>query len=450
MSWRASALTFVLLALAPPVVAQPAAPVLTVDQAVGIALGGNRPLRIAALDVDRAQADEAALRTRKLPGLDVNALGSELLTPVDFLFPRGLFGSFAGTGPIPATDVALSTPRRPNTFLYATAGQPLSQLHRIGLGVQAGEAGVAMARERLRRRQQEVAADVRRLYYSLLQTRTAIDAADESIALYREIDRLTTDYVAQQTALRADLLDAKAGLARAEYSAISLRNGLSSQKEQLNTLLGRDVSTEFELAEASATGDALIADQGTRDAAQTKARADRPELREARLRVEQADLDRRSKRAEYIPDVSLTVTYLSPFNIEFVPKNIVLVGVSGKWEPFDWGRKARELASKTLAVEQAKAALAEAEAQVTADVNRRWRALQEARAFLAAASAARDASRERLRVTRERYATQAVLLKDLLQLQAAVADTSQSFEQALGGFWTARAEFERAIGEDVR
>jgi outer membrane protein len=426
--------------------------VLTVDQAVRLALEHNRLIRIATLDIQKAQAEKGAARARKLPGVEVNAVVSELLTPIEFLFPQGLFGVYPGTGPIPASDVTLSTPRRPNTILYATAGQPLSQLHRIDLGVQAREVSVEMAREELRRQQQDVAATVRRLCHSMLQTRAAIEAADEGISAFREIDRMTSDFVAQQTALRADALDVKARLLRAEYTAVSLRNALASQKEQLNALLGRDESTALEVILTPDLTGALarVTSTITPETAQAKARADRPDLRLARLRVTSADLDRRSKRSESIPDISLTLSYLSPFNIEFVPKNILTVGITGKWEPFDWGRKARELQAKTIAVEQAKTSLAEAEQQVTIEVNRRLRTLQEAQALLNVTVADRDAVRERLRVARERFASQATLLKDVLQLQASLADANQSYEQALGAFLTARADFDRAVGEDVR
>ena len=56
---------------------------------------------------------------------------------------------------------------------------------------------------------------------------------------------------------------------------------------------------------------------------------------------------------EYIPDVSLSFNYLSPFNVEFLPKNIMSVGFMVNWDIWDWGRKKKELAEKTLTVKQA-------------------------------------------------------------------------------------------------
>ena len=41
------------------------------------------------------------------------------------------------------------------------------------------------------------------------------------------------------------------------------------------------------------------------------------------------------KLAEYIPNLSLAFTYLSPVNVELLPKNIATVGLLLAWDVFD-------------------------------------------------------------------------------------------------------------------
>jgi outer membrane protein TolC len=66
----------------------------------------------------------------------------------------------------------------------------------------------------------------------------------------------------------------------------------------------------------------------------------RAEVRQASLRIQQADLDVRAKKSEYVPDVSLAVTYGSAFNFQnTLPQNVATAGVYLDWEVFDWGRK---------------------------------------------------------------------------------------------------------------
>src|SRR6185295_299045 len=165
------------------------------------------------------------------------------------------------------------------------------------------------------------------------------------------------DNVAQQVSLKADGLEVKTRLAKAEYEALNLTNQLATAKEQLNNQLGRDVRTEFRVA--------AVADVNGFDAdlalARSRALEQRPEIREAQLKVKQAEVDRRIKKSEYIPDLSVGVTYLTFQNFDSaIPKNSASVGFAMTWEVFDWGRKGDELAAKEKSIERAKNVLREA------------------------------------------------------------------------------------------
>jgi len=417
---------------------------LTLEQAVALALEGNRTVRNAELEVSKADDRLAAAKTHRLPSLNFNAFSSLLLQRIDFLFKQGDFGTFPTGTPNPSQDVTISTPRTFNLFVYASADQPLSQLYRINLSVRLNELNRQLAAEDLQAHRQSITNDVKKAYFEVLQTQSALEATDESIKLYRELDRVTGEYVLQLVALKSQGLEVKARLAKAEHDALTLQNALSSQKENLNQLLGRAITTEFRASPIPEMAPFEV----DLAAAQERARAQRPEVKEARLKLKQAELDRRVKKAEYIPDLSLSYRYLSPFGIEFVPKNISAVGLFLSWEPFDWGRKKRELAEKTKTQQQANTSVEDAEAKVLLDVNTRFRKLQEARSSLHLSELSQETDREKLRVTSNRYSQKAALLDDVLEAQAALAQSNHQYRQALATFWTARADFERAVGGD--
>ena len=83
--------------------------VLTIDDAVALALKGNRQVQSAALDVFRAREESAALKTTRLPQFQIYVLGGELLREVSFTVPQGALGSFAAT----ATDPRAESDRHP-------------------------------------------------------------------------------------------------------------------------------------------------------------------------------------------------------------------------------------------------------------------------------------------------------------------------------------------------
>ena len=92
------ALGFPALAAAQPA-SDASAERLSLDTAIRMAVENNRQLQSAVLQVQKADADVAAARTRRLPVFETEVMASQLLTPVDFGFPQGAFGEYAGTGP---------------------------------------------------------------------------------------------------------------------------------------------------------------------------------------------------------------------------------------------------------------------------------------------------------------------------------------------------------------
>jgi len=394
-----------------------------------------------------ANADDqiAIARTRRLPVFSTEAQASQLLSPVSFSFPAGSFGAFPATGPIPSTDTTINVPRQPTMYLQSSVSQPLTQLIKANIGIQSAMASRELESERARATQLTVVNNVKRLYFAVLQTQSSLAANTEMLALYRELDRTVQVRVAQQVQLRSDALDVQFRLAQEELTRTTTLNTLASQKEQLNQLLGRDVRTAFEVENVS-TLSVLDVDV---EAAQRHALESRPEVRQARLNVKQAELDRRVSRADRLPEVSAALSYSSNFNMSVLPTNLATAGVKVKWEPFDWGRRGRELATKTRSIEQAQLAVREAEDRAVVDINARFRTLGEKRALLRVAEMSQTAAREKVRVKTNQYQVQAAMLNDVLQLRAELAGSDDRYQQALLAFWAAKADFELAIGEDV-
>jgi outer membrane protein TolC len=418
---------------------------LSLDAAVRAALDHNRQLASAALQVEKAEADLAVQRTRKRPSFETSVSANQLLTPVAFAFPQGAFGDIPGVGPIPAADTRLTSPQQPTFYISAQATQPLTQLKRIGLGIRAAERSRDLEREHLREDTLSLVNEVRRLYFAILQTESALTATGEAIALYTELGRTLDVRVTQRVALRSDSLDVQARLAQEQFTRTSRANTLATQKEQLNQLLGRDVRTAFDV-EPVAPASALDIDLA---AAQTRALAARPDVREARVRLQQAEIDRDAKKSERIPDVSLAASYATNINIDVLPRNLATLGVQVKWEPFDWGRRGRELAARSQTLDQARLAVREAEDRAVVEINSRYRTLAEARAYLAVAETAQTAAREKLRVRTNQFQIQAAMLTDVLQQRSEVASMDDRYQQALLAFWSAKADFEHAVGEEV-
>jgi len=433
------------LAVSATAAAQTPAPArLTVDEAVALALEGNRTLRAADLEAKRAGEEQQALLARRFPVLDTKGLVGSSLAPFTLTFPAGSLGTFPSTGPIPFTDTDITSPARPMVALFVTATQPLTQLRRIDLGAKALGAARGVADEQVRRRRLDVVTSVRKACYGLLAAQAARGAIDEALTLLAELRRVVGEYADREVVLPADRLAVEARLAQTELQRARVDHSIATLSEQLNVLLGRDVSTPVEIVPAPPpSGEPELA------SAQVRAAAGRPEVREADLRAAQAGFNVRLKQEAFVPDVSVMASYMGLYNVDILPENTAAVGLWFSWEPFDWGRRKLE---KQAAQHQADAAaLAQAEARdaIRVDVAAHHRAVEEARLGLRAAEAEDAVARERLRVARERLGEQAALLKDVLDAQVARADTAQRRQKAELDLWTSIAELDQAIGDSA-
>ncbi len=419
-------------------------PMLTLDEAVALALQHNRLVKNSVLEAQKYDFQVSTARSRRKPQFQFSMLGGELLHPFDFTFPAGSFGTYPGIGPIPGTNAKIHTPAVFTTYITSSIDQPVTQQYKIGLGIHATELGRDIAREEVRAERQKIAAEVRNAYFNLFAVQASVDAAREAVKTFQEAQRVTVQYVAEKTVLRADALDVEARLAKSLYDLSVAENGLATQREALNQLLGRDVATPFRVEFVPEQDSSDL----TLDSARNTALVNRPECRQAHLKEKEAEYDRRLAKAEYIPDLSLEVRYQGLYNVQVLPQNVATAGFFLTWEPFDWGRRHNKVAEAAKTVEQARNGIDETESKVAVEVGVKYRKWQEASLLLKASRTAQEAASEQLRVTSNKYKQQAALLRDLLQAQAQSSGTNFEYQQALSSYWSAFAELRKAMGEE--
>jgi outer membrane protein TolC len=421
------------------------APVLTIDDAVALALKGNRQVQSAALDVARAREATAATKTQRYPQLSIYVLAGEPTRRINFTIPPGTLGTYPATGPIPAQASSISTARQVQALLLGQAMQPLTQLWKIHLSLISSQIDEDLAQEKLRQKRQDTAQSVRELYYQIAQTQTQIESAEANEKTLVGLQRETEQKLVELAVLKSDSLDVRARLSRQRYQLVNLRDTSKTQKESFNRLLGRDLETEFSV-EVEPPPKALEIDLA---AAHNEALHQRPEIQQARLQIEKAATDVRRQRAEYIPDISAGVTDISFPNINFLPQNILIAGLTMQWQqPIDWGQKRHKIRSLRDAVEQATLTERDTQQQILVDVNSKFRALAEARVLLDTTAVAQEAQREGLRETANRYREKSVLLSDFLRQEASLVQADTDYQNALSAFWKAKADFDRALGRE--
>jgi len=420
------------------------AQVLTLDEAVNLALQHNWNVKNSVLEAQKQDFEVGTARSKRKPQFQFTMLGGELLHSFDFTIPKGSLGTYASTGPIPTTNAKIHTPAVFTTYLTGSIDQPVTQQYKIGLGIRATELGRDIVREEVRAERQKIAAEVRTTYFNLFAIQANVDAAREGVKTLEEAQRVTTQYVAEKTVLRAEALDVNARLAKSRYELSVAENGLATQREALNQLLGRDVATLFRVESVPEQDSSDL----TLDSARQEAQANRPEVRQAHLKKKQAEYDRRLAKAEYIPDLSLSLRYQGVNNVQVLPQNVTTAGFYLTWEPFDWGRRHNKVVEATKTIEQTRNGIQETESKVAVEVGAKYRKWLEASLLLKASRTGHEAAVEQLRVISNKYKEKAALLRDLLQAQSQSSETNFQYQKALSSYWSAFAELRKAMGEE--
>ncbi len=417
---------------------------LSVDQAVQIAVANNRNLKIVSLALESSKEKLDAEKTRRYPSFSTYIFASQLLAPISFTVPAGQFGTYPGIGPIPAISTPITTPSQPTAYVVGSASQPLLTLYKINLYIKNEEFKVQQSALKVTEERISLVDQVRQAYYTIVEIQNSIDATQASIKQYEELDRISTQYVAEKVVLKSESLDVKAKLAYEQFKLLQDQDKLQTAKETLNSLLGRDINTTFRAANPTQLSEI----EQNLQVAQAVALEQNPKVKESEVTVKQAENAKRLAKSQYLPDLGASFHYLSPFGVNFVPTNVMGLGFEFNWEPFDWGRRKHDVNEKTIAIEESKLSLDDTKSQILINVNSTYRSLQEARVAVTVATAKREASQEKLREVTQQYSQKTALLRDVLQQQSSVESANADYNEAMAKFWTAKASFQKALGEE--
>ena len=197
-------------------------------------------------------------------------------------------------------------------MLYGQVAQPLTQLRKISIGTQALSVGKQIAEEKVRREEQAAANNVKRLYDGIVQAQSGIKANDEATTHVSRARSPDGSVSRAAGGAAGDALQVKTALARQDQTGLVLRNTIATLKEQMNAVMAREITTDFSVADAPRDDmpDVSVT------AAQARAVEQRPEVREARLKAQQAELDLKLKKEERLPEISAAFNYFGLYNFE--------------------------------------------------------------------------------------------------------------------------------------
>jgi outer membrane protein len=238
---------------------------------------------------------------------------------------------------------------------------------------------------------------------------------------------------------KSDVARAEVDVANARVDLIRARNAERLARVQLNTAMGIAADTPTEVQ------DNLVFQPMTIDRAQlrSQALAQRPEYKQAQLRVEENEARVRKAFRDFFPDISATGTYGST---RTDLNEAWAIGLQMQWSIFDGGNRIARVREAKANLDSAVATVKATELDIASEVEQAQLSVNEAQERIGAAQTAVASAQENFRLAQGRFDAGVGTILELTDAQLFLTQAQNTEAQALADYRIFLARLERAIG----
>ena len=414
--------------------AQEAAPPLTLEESIAVALRQSVAIRSAREGVLASEAKQKEAFTGFLPKVSTSYNYTRLNEDPFVRLDPPIGQKITGTE---------------NNYTWSLdARQPLFTGGRVTANYDIQRLGVDASRQEARGTVQDIVLEVKRSYFTILKARRLVGVARQSVEQLTAQRDLAKSFYEVGIVPRNDYLQAEVRLAEGTQGLVRAENRLLEARARFNTVLRRPIDTAAEVEDIL---DPRPYETSFEECLKT-ALENRPEIRLYAARAEQAGKRVRVVESEFYPSLNLVGSYqrygdggdLNGSKYRD-PENWSVAAVA-TWDLWEWGRTKYARDASVSQEKQALHALAGVRDQVTLEVKNAWLAVKEAETLIAVTEKSIEQAEENYRINQERYREQVSRMTDVLDALTLLTVARAGWSNALSDYGIARASLERAMG----
>ncbi len=404
----------------PPAPPQVAGRLLTLDEAVAIALASQPQIQARLFDY-------AAARFRV----------DQAIAP---LLPQ-LAGSAVASRSQAKSATSTTTTRDFGDTLVAQVA--LSQLlFDFGKNMAATAAAkklAAVTLEDIELQRQLIALAVKEAYTNMLLAERLIRVNQQALDRAELNLKSARGFFEVGTRPKSDVARAEVDVANAKLTVIQARNAERLARVALNTGMGIEVDTPTQVQ------DNLVYEPVTLDRAALRAEAlrERPEMRQARLLAESAEASERQAFRNFFPDITGSGTY-GAARTDLGETWTATLSMS--WTLYDGGGRIARYREAKANMDAARARVRASELDIIQNVEQSQLTVGEAAERIQAAQAAVASAQENFRLAQGRFDAGVGTILELTDAQLALTQAQQTEAQALSDYRIAIYRLDRARG----
>ena len=348
-----------------------------------------------------------------------------------------------------ATTLAIPTERITSRDVYnlnTNINQPVYAGGSILSNYRLEKYGVNISKGDVETVKRDIVLQVRIGYFNILAAEKLVDVAKQAVKQFEAQLEVSRAFFEVGIIPKNDLLQSEVRLANARQALVKAENALALAKSSFNILLRRDINEPLNVLDIlEYKPSTLRLEDGLEEALRQ-----RPEIKNAGLRVDQAKESVKIARSGFFPTINLG-GYYGRFSDEF---SLQGDPSSERWTLqalasltlFDWGKVAYKVGESKVKVTQAEDSKTQLIEEIILEVKQDYLNLVTAERNIEVSKTTIEQAEENLRMNEERYKYQVATATDVLDAVTLLAQARVNYYSALSDFNIAKARLDRATG----
>jgi outer membrane protein len=339
-------------------------------------------------------------------------------------------------GPVTVTTIR---PFEENTLARVSLSQVLFDFGKTFASTDAARRLAEQAQEDVELQRQLITLTVKESFININFARRLIRVQEQALERADLNLRSARGFFEVGTRPRSDVARAEVDVANARVDLIRARNAQQLARVALNTAMGIPADTPTEVQ------DNLVYQAMTIDRTDLlrQALTQRPEYKQARLRVDEADARMRRAIRDFFPDV-IAGGFYGGTRADL--NEVWELSLNLSWTIFDGGNRIARLRETRASVEAEKARVRATELDISREVEQAQLNVTEAQERIGAAQTAVASAQENFRLAQGRFDAGVGTILELTDAQLFLTQAQNTETQALADYRIAVARLERAIG----
>jgi len=306
--------------------------------------------------------------------------------------------------------------------------------------------GVDISKTDVEAVKRDIILQVREGYFNILNSQKIMEVAAQTVRQFEANLKVAKSFFEVGIVPKNDVLQAEVRLAQARQDLIRAENNVTLAKSSFNILLRREIDKPLNIVDILEYKSFPLRFEDCVE----EALRQRPEIKNAELRVKQAKEGVKITRSGLFPTVSLSGNYYRSSEELGLMGDLKgerwTIGAIATFTLWEWGKTLYKVGESKVKVAQAEDSKTQLIESIILEVKEAFLNLLTAEKNISVAEKAIEQAEENLRMNEERYKYQVATATDVLDAITLLAQAGVNYYSALSGFNIAKARLEKAMG----